>query len=144
MTFIIIFQNYFSTLWFCSLMKFRVAPLEWDRYRGFDPRSSQTKDSKIGFAASPLSTQHKGVQVKIDKLAVTLYNTFDLISITPMTFRMSLDLSFNHGNPIKMAAYKIFCRLLIHVSFLLLRYLRFNIFWPMVESWTKTENWNIK
>jgi hypothetical protein len=39
---------------------------------------------------------------------------------TPMTFRMPLDLSFNHGNPIKMAAYKIFCRLLIQVSFLLL------------------------
>ena len=33
--------------------------------RGFEPRSGQTKDYKIGICASPLSTQHYGERAKI-------------------------------------------------------------------------------
>ena len=34
--------------------------------RGFEHRSGQTKDFKIGFVASLLSTQHEGVRAKTD------------------------------------------------------------------------------
>jgi hypothetical protein len=40
--------------------------------RGFEPRSGQTKDYKIGICSSPLSTQHYGERAKIGWLGIRI------------------------------------------------------------------------
>ena len=40
--------------------------------RGFEPRSGQTKDYKLVFVASPLSTQHYGERAKIGWLGIRI------------------------------------------------------------------------
>jgi hypothetical protein len=39
---------------------------------GFEPRSGQTKDYKIGIVASPLSTQHYGERAKTEWLGIRI------------------------------------------------------------------------
>ena len=40
--------------------------------RGFEPRSGQTKDCKIGIFASPLNTQHYGERAKTGWLGMKI------------------------------------------------------------------------
>ena len=41
-------------------------------YRGFNPRLGQTKDYKLVFVASSLSTQHQGVRAKTGWLGISI------------------------------------------------------------------------